>query len=818
MTTTIKSFLDEIFVDGDPGQIIFAKKNGNQGFIRVGSFNTIAEAEPLANTVDLYFKVNRMYLDRIVARNKHGIGGKEEVACVRVISLDVDTAKKDPKYPPRDTVLSRMDLLMQNPPSLIVSSDGSLDGGLHLYYILDQPVIVDNAVWDHSVTYLNAIARQLREELADILPEYQVDHCENVERLLRVAGGLRVDGRKVEVLASTGVRYSLDELIRYPIEPGDCLTVVENTERADSPILDYLELQGITTVEDYLRDRMGWRQLDATHWIRPGSESGMPTGETFQGVNGEWGITIKSGNAVPLEQMTWYSLAHLYTTVEFGGDWRMSGAHARNALRSLDDSSSQTVFNRYYAESDKYAMNDRAAAIWCYERIDNILYVPDKKVWLAWNGSAWVPANERLFETVSRCMLDVSVEHKQFAKLTDPAERMKRQEKWTMFYRGYLNTKQFNGLKRALESTLFRMSSEFYEGSEIVHSPNLRINLRTGERLPASVEYLNTQTLKVDPADAKCPRWLAFLYEITGGDFALMGYLQRIAGYCLTGDVSEQVMFLLYGSGQNGKSVFTSMIEYILNDYAVQLDQSAIVGVLDQHPTALASLHRKRLALASETDVGCTLREHIVKRLTGTDRLTARRMREDFWEFTPTHKLILSTNNMPIIKGSDIGIWRRLRVINLDVFIPNTKRDKSLLRKLKLESPGILNWMLEGARQYLAGGLQTPRSVEAATDDLRQDMDLVGSWIEDNCELAKDWNKLPSNAYERDGVIIPAADFETPAAELYDNYKAYCQRLSYPCMSATAFGRRLRDKGLQNVIKSKKRLRYWEGIITKSAY
>lgn len=817
MPTTVKSFLDELFIDGDVGQIILAKKKANAGFVRAGAFDTIDEAAAAVQDVDVYLKINRMHLDRILARSKHGIGGKNEVAVVRVIGLDIDTAKKNPKYPPRDTVLARMRVLMKNQPSLIVSSDGTTDGGLHLYYILSEPIVIDNSVWEQSVNYVNAIAKQIREEFEEILPEYQIDHIENIERIFRVAGGLRADGRLVDIVSSSGERYILEDLQRYPVEQGTDSIAVAGARVGDSPILDYLEAVGVETVEDYLRDRMQWSQIDSTHWIRPDSESNMPSGEVFQGLNGEWGITIRS-NAVPgLEALQWYSLAHLFTAVEFGGDWRRSGAFCRAAIANLNGGAGAAgVFSRYYTDFDKYQMNDRAAAIWCYEKIKNLLYVPDKAEWRSWNGSAWVPAGELVFELVSQAMLEVSIDHSHLKKVQDAAIKAKMADAWTKHYRGYLNTRSFNGLKRALESTLYKMSDEFDEGPDFIHTPSFRIDLRTGEMLPASLEFFNTQTTVCDPADAVCRRWNLFLYEVCGGDVVLMGFLKRVVGYCITGGTAEQVMFLLHGRGQNGKSVFTQIIEYILNSYATQLDQSALTGVLDQHPTSIASLHRARLALASETDIGCTLREHVVKRITGTDKLVARHMREDFWSFTPTHKLILSTNNMPIIRGSDEGIWRRICVIKFDTYFD--KPDRNLINKLKMEAPGILNWMLEGAREYLTQGLGTPEETQQLGVDLRNKMDIVGAWLDENCELAKDWTETNNFEYERDGVVIPHDEFCTPSAELYDDFKQYCFRFTLPCMTVTSFAARLHEKGLKNANKTSKRTRHWIGVRLKTSY
>jgi putative DNA primase/helicase len=191
--------------------------------------------------------------------------------------------------------------------------------------------------------------------------------------------------------------------------------------------------------------------------------------------------------------------------------------------------------------------------------------------------------------------------------------------------------------------------------------------------------------------------------------------------------------------GANGKSKFWGAIQYVLGEYACVPSKTLLVTQKhEQHPTQVAALFRKRLAVTSEAKSSDSLDEERVKSLTGKDRLTARRMREDFWDFDPSHTLVIHTNYKPKIKGTDEAIWRRVRLVPWEVTIPEDQRDEFLAQKLEAEAPGILRWVVDGAREFLAKGLDVPDSVRAATDDYRQGEDLIGQFLAEMVEVTND--------------------------------------------------------------------------------
>lgn len=249
-----------------------------------------------------------------------------------------------------------------------------------------------------------------------------------------------------------------------------------------------------------------------------------------------------------------------------------------------------------------------------------------------------------------------------------------------------------------------------------------------------------------DPA-AKCPGWDKFIEEVTCGREKLANYLRRLVGYALTGVVRESMLAFLYGEGSNGKSVFVEVIcELLGKDYAMR---SAPELLMDRggesHPTERADLFGKRLCASNEIKGSRSLNESLVKDLTGGDSIRARRMREDFWEFKPTHKVWMLGNHRPRIKGTDNGIWRRLKMIPFDgkwVEPGDAKpgdlvADLELKPKLLSELPGILNWALAGCAEWQEEGMGESDEVAKATAEYRTSEDVIGTFIEESCVVGK---------------------------------------------------------------------------------
>jgi putative DNA primase/helicase len=248
-----------------------------------------------------------------------------------------------------------------------------------------------------------------------------------------------------------------------------------------------------------------------------------------------------------------------------------------------------------------------------------------------------------------------------------------------------------------------------------------------------------------------CPRWRAFIADITEGDEATAAYLQRWAGYMATGSTSEHAFLVIIGPGGNGKTVFVNVLSHILGDYAATAPMETFMATTtDRHPTDLAGLRGARLVVAQETEAGRALAEAKIKTLTGGDKIAARFMRADYFTYTPQFKLVMVGNHRPAIRNPDDAMRRRLHLLPI-TFKP-TNPDPGLFDKLKAEAPGILQWCIDGCAAWQATGLGMPEIVKAATAAYFAEQDLFAQWLHERCErdarataphsaLYRDWSQ-----------------------------------------------------------------------------
>ena len=277
--------------------------------------------------------------------------------------------------------------------------------------------------------------------------------------------------------------------------------------------------------------------------------------------------------------------------------------------------------------------------------------------------------------------------------------------------------------------------------SLILNCPNGRLDLRTGQLCEHRREDFITKLCPVeyDPK-SPCPTWLETLNRILDRNCELIEFLQRFVGYCLTGDVSEQILNIWHGTGSNGKStVLNTLMEMLGPDYSMKAGADLLLMKRNtDHPTALTDLHGRRLVACIETDDGRRLAEALVKELTGGDPIRARRMKEDFWQFMPTHKVVLACNHKPDVRGTDHGIWRRLKLVPFNVVIPKKERDKQLPAKLRAGLPGILAWAVRGCLDWQRYGLGEPKAVIEATACYQTAEDMLLNFIRECCVMGPD--------------------------------------------------------------------------------
>ena len=297
---------------------------------------------------------------------------------------------------------------------------------------------------------------------------------------------------------------------------------------------------------------------------------------------------------------------------------------------------------------------------------------------------------------------------------------------------------------------------------------------------------------RFDPV-ATCDRWRAFLHRIFEGDEELIAYIQRAVGYSLTGTVGEQCLFFLYGTGQNGKSVFVQTLLSVLGEYAQKAPTEMIMKQERSSGGAtpdMARLRGVRLAVTAELDENQRMGEARVKDLTGADRIVARHLYREPIEFDPTHKLWIYGNHKPAIRGTDDGIWRRIRLVPFTVTIPSEEKDPRLTEKLARERDGILAWAVRGCLDWQRDGLGLPGAVASATEAYRSESDRLAAFLEECC------------------VVELCA--RVGKSDLYAEYARWCEASGERPVSKRKLGQVLIERGFGEG--RNERERFWTGL------
>ncbi|WP_433259183.1 DNA primase family protein (plasmid) [Streptosporangium sp. CA-135522] len=307
------------------------------------------------------------------------------------------------------------------------------------------------------------------------------------------------------------------------------------------------------------------------------------------------------------------------------------------------------------------------------------------------------------------------------------------------------------------------------------------IDLHTGLLTsPDPSKHFHSRSTTLAPERVPTPRWQRFLDDTFGTDAEgrqTTDFLHLLLGYSITGDVGAQILPFLHGGGKNGKSVLLEVMLQLLGDYADAAPPGFLMAKqFDGHPTDLAELHGRRIIVCSELKPGDKFDEARVKLLTGGDKIKARRMRQDFFSFPPTHHLWLLGNHRPEVSAGGFAFWRRIRLIPFNRVVSEERKIDNLARVLvEEEGPGILAWLVDGARRYLAGekDLSGPQLVRVATNAYAETEDHVGRFITDECKLE------PGMRAEQ--------------AQLYAAYTRWCGFEGASPVSARAFAARIRD-------------------------
>lgn len=453
--------------------------------------------------------------------------------------------------------------------------------------------------------------------------------------------------------------------------------------------------------------------------------------------------------------------------------------------RGGDDTSlALGLFGKKKPKTDKqYDRTDTGNAHRLYDRCNGeIRYSYARKKWYYWTGKVW--ALDDTGEVKKYTDLVLSDMKAQAFEMDNEEER----EKFLKFVNTCGNSNRKNAMiveTQHLDGIPI-LPDQMDAYQEYLNVQNGIVNLRNGELMPHVPEFMMTKMClaEYDVSSKKPVRWLQFLDEVCNGDKALVRYLQKCVGYSLTGSNREQCAFFLYGIGNNGKSTFLETLADMLGGYAANAQPDTLMTKRNDNGNGansdIARLKSIRFVTTEEPSEGVRLNEGLVKQLTGGGKVTCRFLFGDEFEYEPEFKIWIATNHKPVIRGTDVGIWRRIRLIPFEVNIPKEKVDKNLKYKLREEMPQILHWAVEGCMLYAREGLDMPDAVKRATDEYKSEMDLLQAFT-DSC-------------IEIDYSVVQGI----PANELYAAYVRWAEKNNEYVMTSRKFfseiGKKLPEK------------------------
>lgn len=419
-------------------------------------------------------------------------------------------------------------------------------------------------------------------------------------------------------------------------------------------------------------------------------------------------------------------------------------------------------------------MKDQFATVLKFNAVD--------KKWFFFNGSYWQEdiGNQKVELAAERVANSIKKEKPElsFSTKTDEDKAM---NEWYRFQKDSRSHMAKMHMIDEFKKYVIVKHGEFDKEDMLLNTESGYVDLSNGELHDHDIDKkFSHQTLAEYSDNVDAPLWDKFLNQIFNSDEELIHYVQKAIGYSFTGSVDEQCLFILNGRGRNGKSVFSNVVSDVAGNYAKQMNVQTIVAKKNQSGSAnsdIARLEGARIVTSSELNEGDRFDESLVKQLTGGDKILARFLYGSEFEYKPKFKIWMATNHLPIIRGTDDGIWRRIKIIPFNIQIPKEKVDKKLEYKLKAEYTGILNWIVQGAIMWQQEGLEDPEAVKQVIENYRAEMDPLDAFLEECCTTGQ--------------------NYSIKAREMYDAYHEWAKESEEYKMSMTKFGREMSKKLLR---------------------
>ncbi len=698
-----------------------------QAFVEPGALaeQLIAAAKKAADTSRAVFVVPATV-------RKAGSARADDIHQTGVVLVDLDSG---------DIAAARAQLTRHlGRPTLEIASGGVTVEGqqkLHLYWRLTEAAKDDD---------LRRVA-EIRGALADKAggdPSFRSLH-----QPVRVAGtihGKHEQKAPVRLIANNAIEYDLDELseaianMPHLAGPADLPVAVSTISTGPSP----LDL--------------------STKRVREGGIDGITRFAAVSKVIGHWIRNVRRGTCSAED--AWQAVLE-YNAAMIVPPWeerclqdefrRLWHVDIRNHGPMPAVAADRGLGNDGAAPK---LSDDALASAFVAEHGSAWRYVPPWKSWFRWDGRVWLRDETHLVREHMRLACRAAAAD---AKATD-ARRVTSEKTIAA------------ALRLTATDPLIALPTSAWDAEPmLLNTPGGVLDLATGEVLSHDPGRLMTQ-MTTAALGSGCPRWLAFLDEVLGGDTELQAYLRRLAGYCLTGMTSEQIFVFLHGQGANGKSVFLSTLSHVLGSYAATATlETFTASRTSRHLTELAGLRGARLVQVPETESGQAWAEARIKSVTGGEKIRANFMYQDHFEFLPRFKLIVAGNHRPALTNVGEAMRRRLHLVPFIVTIPPEKRDPHLADALRAEADGILGWMVEGCMEWQQSGLAPPPPVLNAAEDYFAAEDLIGQWIAECC------------------VVDP--NVKARSATLFESWKGWAESNGFPWGTTKSLGEALRARG-----------------------
>jgi len=443
-------------------------------------------------------------------------------------------------------------------------------------------------------------------------------------------------------------------------------------------------------------------------------------------------------------------------------------------------------------QNSRYELNDTGNAKRFVDKFgSDVHYNVDNKMWMLWNGSNW---QFDVFNNIKN-LAEILIEEMRLEALTC-MEADKQKELLHNVNKLYNSAGKESMLKESQHLPLIPVNNDAFDKDDyLFNTSSYVVDLRTGKTILHNKNLLLNKISDVFLSPKQPTQFLRFFEDIFQGNKEIMHYVHKALGYSLTGDCREQCMFMLVGDGNDGKSLLLQIIQEVIGDYSITSNPDLLLDKKTQSSnlSEVARLKGTRFCVVNELKLTDKLNEAGVKDITsGNNKIVARFLYANEFEFLPKMKIWLATNYLPHIRGTDKGIWRRIVKIPMTRALRDDEVDKNLIYKLRTEKNEIFTWLVQGCLMWQKEGLNLPECLVREKEEYRTEMDLIQKWINENCELG---------------------DYKTKASELFENFKNYCKMNNEYEMSQTLFGRNFSKKFKKKMLSG---ATVYEGIRVRS--